>query len=70
MITGLDIATSTMRKGEQAILTLHSDYGFGNTEAKQDLSSVPPCSTLVYEVEMLECIKVMPDVIIMVTQIM
>ncbi|GMN35880.1 hypothetical protein TIFTF001_005588 [Ficus carica] len=57
VITGLDIAAATMKKGEHAILTIHPDYGFGNIEVRRDLAVVPPSSTLTYEVEMLDCIK-------------
>ncbi|EXC36632.1 Peptidyl-prolyl cis-trans isomerase FKBP65 [Morus notabilis] len=57
VITGLDIAAATMKKGERAVLTIHPDYGFGNVEVRRDLAVVPPSSTLTYEVEMLDCIK-------------
>ena len=58
VISGLDIAAATMQKGEQAVLIIHPDYGFRDVEVRRDLSLVPPCSTLTYEVEMLDCIKV------------
>lgn len=47
-----------MKKGEHAIVTAKPDYGFGSTEVKRDLAMVPPCSTIVFEVEMLEFTKV------------
>lgn len=58
MIAGLDRAVITMKKGEQALVTINHEYGFGTTEVQQDLAMVPPCSNLVYEVEMLDFIKV------------
>ncbi|VFQ75155.1 unnamed protein product [Cuscuta campestris] len=43
-----------MKKGEHAIVTVKPEYGFGSNAVKCDLTTVPPCSTLIYEVEMLE----------------
>lgn len=60
VIAGLDRAAATMKKGERAVLTVHPDYGFGRVEVRRDLAVVPPGSNVTYEVEMLECIKVMP----------
>lgn len=57
VIAGLDRAVSTMSKGEKALLTIHSDYGFGAVEMRKDLAVVPPSSNLVYEIEMLDFIK-------------
>ncbi|XAR48435.1 Peptidylprolyl isomerase [Bertholletia excelsa] len=57
VIAGLDRAAATMKKGEQAILTINPEYGFGSTEVKRDLAIVPPSSTIIYEVEMLDFIK-------------
>ncbi|KAF5740604.1 FKBP-type peptidyl-prolyl cis-trans isomerase family protein [Tripterygium wilfordii] len=57
VVTGLDQAAMTMKKGEWAMLTIDHDYGFGDTEVKKDLAIVPPFSKLVYEVEMLDFIK-------------
>lgn len=57
VIAGLDKAVATMGKGERVILTISPDYGFGSEEVNRDLSTVPPCSKLVYEVEMLDFIK-------------
>lgn len=59
MIAGLDRAVATMKKGEQAILTIHPDFGFGSIEARRDLAVVPPHSNIVFEVEMLDFIRVM-----------
>lgn len=47
-----------MKKGEQAILTIHPDFGFGSSEVRRDLSVIPPSSNVVYEVEMLNFFKV------------
>ncbi|XP_016455639.1 peptidyl-prolyl cis-trans isomerase FKBP62 isoform X2 [Nicotiana tabacum] len=57
VVAGLDKAVTTMKKGEHAIVTIKPDYGFGSTEVKRDLAMVPPCSTIVFEVEMLEFTK-------------
>lgn len=61
VIAGLDQAVTTMKKGEHAIVTVKPDYGFGNIEVKRDLAMVPPCSTIIFEVEMLEFTKVISD---------
>ncbi|XWS24093.1 hypothetical protein CRYUN_Cryun28dG0071400 [Craigia yunnanensis] len=57
VIPGLDRAAATMKKGEQALLTISPEYGFGSDVTERDLSVVPPCSNLAYEVEMLDFIK-------------
>ncbi|PQP93457.1 peptidyl-prolyl cis-trans isomerase FKBP62 [Prunus yedoensis var. nudiflora] len=57
VIAGLDRAVATMKKGEQAILTIHPDFGFGSVEARRDLAVVPPHSNIVFEVEMLDFIR-------------
>ncbi|CAN4092175.1 unnamed protein product [Withania somnifera] len=57
VVAGLDQAVTTMKKGEHAVVTIKPDYGFGNTEVKLDLAMVPPCSTIIFEVEMLEFTK-------------
>jgi len=58
VITGLDRAVATMKKGERAIISIHPDYAFGNVEVKQDLAIVPPGSKVVYDIEMVDFIKV------------
>lgn len=58
VIAGFDRAVATMKKGERAILTVHPDFGFGSVEVRQDLAVVPPSSNIVFEVEMLDFIKV------------
>lgn len=57
VITGLDRAVATMKKGERAIISIHPDYAFGNVEVKQDLAIVPPGSKVVYDIEMVDFIK-------------
>ncbi|KAK4800621.1 hypothetical protein SAY86_021108 [Trapa natans] len=57
VLAGLDCAVITMKKGEQAVITINHEYGFGSQEVQRDLAIVPPCSKLVYEVEMLDIIK-------------
>lgn len=58
MITGLDRAVATMKKGEKAIVSIHPDYAFGNVELRQNLVIVPPGSKVVYDIEMIDFIKV------------
>lgn len=57
VIDGLDRAVMTMKKGEVALLTIHSDYAFGSSESSQELAVVPPNSTVYYEVELESFIK-------------
>lgn len=57
VISGLDRAVATMKKGEKAIISIHPDYAFGNAEARFDLATVPPGSNVVYEVDMMDFIK-------------
>lgn len=45
---------ATMKKGEQAILTITHEYGYGSQEINSDLAVIPPFSNLVYEVEMIQ----------------
>lgn len=47
-----------MKKGERALLTISPEYGFGSDVVERDLAIVPPCSNLVYDVEMLDFITV------------
>lgn len=57
VIDGLDRAVMTMKKGEVALLTIHSDYAFGSSETSQELAVVPPNSTVYYEVELESFVK-------------
>ncbi|KAK9069489.1 hypothetical protein SSX86_011393 [Deinandra increscens subsp. villosa] len=54
VIGGLDLAVATMKKGEQAILTISHEYGYGSQEVNSDLAVIPPFSTLVFEVEVID----------------
>nr|XP_019709874.1 peptidyl-prolyl cis-trans isomerase FKBP62 isoform X2 [Elaeis guineensis] len=57
VIAGLDSAVATMLKGEFSQVTVKPEYGFGNDEVKLAVTTVPPCSTLIYEVELVDFIK-------------
>ncbi|ESQ29577.1 hypothetical protein EUTSA_v10024088mg [Eutrema salsugineum] len=57
VISGLDKAVTTMKRGEKAVLTISPEYGFGNVEVQRDLAKVPQCAVLTYEVEMLDFVK-------------
>ncbi|RLN16059.1 peptidyl-prolyl cis-trans isomerase FKBP62-like [Panicum miliaceum] len=54
---GLDRAVATMVKGELAEVTVKFEYGFGNTEVQRQSITVPSCSTLIYEVELIDFTK-------------
>lgn len=54
VILGLDKAVASMNKGEVALVTIPPEYGFGDVETKRALAVVPPNSTLIYEVELVE----------------
>lgn len=58
VVSGLDLAVSTMKKGEFALVIVSPSHGFGNTEKKTKWGVIPPCSTLYYEVEMINFQKV------------
>ncbi|KAL3531064.1 hypothetical protein ACH5RR_010386 [Cinchona calisaya] len=57
VIEGLDKALLTMKKGEEALLTIAPEYAFGSTESQQDLAVVPPHSTVHYEIELVSFVK-------------
>ncbi|XP_051130629.1 70 kDa peptidyl-prolyl isomerase-like isoform X2 [Andrographis paniculata] len=57
MIDGMDRAACTMKKNEFALVTISPEYGFGSGEVKRDLAVVPPSSTILYEVEMLDFVR-------------
>lgn len=61
VISGLDKAAATMKRGEKAVLTVNPEYGFGNVEVQRDLAKVPQCSILIYEIEMLDFVKVIEN---------
>ncbi|KAL8500968.1 hypothetical protein ACS0TY_020524 [Phlomoides rotata] len=52
VIAGLDMSVIKMKKGEVVHLTIAPEYGFGSSESKQELATVPPNSTLYYEAEL------------------
>ncbi len=47
-----------MKKGELASVTVAPEYGFGGEPTPRDLALVPASSTLIYEIEMVDFIKV------------
>ena len=50
MVKGWDIGITAMELGEKAILTIRSDYGYG----QRDRGSIPPGSTMIFTVELLQ----------------
>ncbi|XP_039140546.1 70 kDa peptidyl-prolyl isomerase-like [Dioscorea cayenensis subsp. rotundata] len=57
VVAGLEQAVGTMLKGELSEVTVKPEYGYGNDETKRDLAILPPCSTLIYQVEMVDFTK-------------
>ncbi|KAK4482977.1 hypothetical protein RD792_010151 [Penstemon davidsonii] len=57
VIEGLDRAVTLMKKGEVAVLTIAPEYAFGSSESKQELATVPPNSTVYYDVELVSFVK-------------
>ncbi|XP_039050559.1 peptidyl-prolyl cis-trans isomerase FKBP65-like [Hibiscus syriacus] len=57
VIDGLDKAVKTMKKGENALITIQPEYAFGSSESQQELAVVPANSTVYYEVEMISFVK-------------
>lgn len=51
MIKGWDIGFASMRVGERAILICQPEYGYGAHAAGE---SIPPNSTLIFDVELLD----------------
>lgn len=49
VIKGWDIGIMTMGVGEKAILSIESDYAYGD----RDIGVIPPGSTLIFEVELM-----------------
>ncbi|XP_073039272.1 LOW QUALITY PROTEIN: peptidyl-prolyl cis-trans isomerase FKBP62-like [Primulina eburnea] len=57
VIDGLDRAVITMKKGEVAHLEIAPEYAFGSLETQQELNTVPPNSTVYYDVELVSFVK-------------
>lgn len=57
VIDGLDRAVKNMKKGEVALITIHPEYAFGATGSQQELATIPPNSTVYYEVELISFVK-------------
>lgn len=57
VIEGLDRAVLNMKKGEVALLTVDPEYAFGSSGSQQELATVPPNSTVYYEVELVSFVK-------------
>ncbi|XP_068658160.1 70 kDa peptidyl-prolyl isomerase-like [Aristolochia californica] len=57
ILDGLDRAITTMRRGEVALVTVASEYAFGDKEYHSDLAVVPSNSKLIYEVELIKFTK-------------
>jgi nucleosome assembly protein 1-like 1 len=51
VIKGWDVAVATMKKGEQATITLKPDYAYGKGGAGED---IPPNAELVFDVELVD----------------
>ena len=47
-----------MKKGEIALVAIQPEYAFGPSGSSQELATVPPSSTVYYEVELLSFVKV------------
>ena len=51
VIKGWDIGFASMKKGEKAVLTITSDYGYGDRGSPP---KIPGGATLIFEVELLD----------------
>lgn len=51
VIKGWDVGVATMRRGEKAVFTLKSEYGYGATGSPP---KIPPHATLVFEIELFD----------------
>jgi len=49
VIKGWDLGVASMKKGEKAVFTIHSDLGYGDAGSQ----AIPPKATLIFEVELL-----------------
>ncbi|XP_061363756.1 peptidyl-prolyl cis-trans isomerase FKBP62-like isoform X1 [Gastrolobium bilobum] len=57
VIDGLDRAVKNMKKGEIALVIIHPEYAFGPNGSTQELATIPPNTTVYYEVELLSFVK-------------
>lgn len=57
VIDGLDRAVKNMKKGEIALVIIQPEYAFGSSGSPQELTTVPPNSTVYYEVELLSFVN-------------
>lgn len=60
---GLDLAVMKMKKMEVAEVTVAPQYGYGKGETKLEAGVVPPNSVLVYDIELVDFVKVERGVI-------
>lgn len=58
--SGLDNAVACMKKGEVALVTVAPEYGYEGVETHRDLAVVPANSILIYEIELVDFVKVTP----------
>lgn len=47
----------SMKKREVAVITMHPDYGYEAVETQHELALVPANSTLLYEAELINFVK-------------
>lgn len=66
VIEGLDITVVNMKKGEVALARVPPEQAFGSVETNQDLATVPPNSTVLYEVELVSFEKVRLKLLLLV----
>ncbi|XP_045821284.1 70 kDa peptidyl-prolyl isomerase-like [Trifolium pratense] len=57
VIDGLDRAVKNMKKGEIALVIIQPEYAFGQSASPHELATVPPNSTVYYEVELISFVK-------------
>jgi FK506-binding protein 4/5 len=54
VIDGLDLAVMKMKKGEQAEVIISPVYAFKGEASKQPLAVVPPLSTVIYTLTLVD----------------
>ncbi|KAI4317410.1 hypothetical protein L6164_025279 [Bauhinia variegata] len=57
VIDGLERAVKNMKKNEIALVTIGPEYALGSAASPQELATVPPNSTVYYEVELVTFVK-------------